>query len=90
MEKKKITERSKCCGAKVRVVMSKDFFGDNPNTQTIGTCHYVCLKCGEPCDIYFKERRTWIRNPKTQIQKDKRQIILKKEINKEIEEIGNA
>jgi len=81
MEKKKsnLSEYSKCCGAKV-VVRGKT------------TRYYVCLACGNACDVYciVKERKFWTRNPKTQIIGDKREKIKDKEINKEIEQIGNA
>jgi len=79
MEKKKssISERSKCCGAKV-VVRGRT------------TLHYECLKCGYECDIYYVERKTWTRNPKTQILGDEREKINKKETDKEIKEMGCA
>jgi DNA-directed RNA polymerase subunit RPC12/RpoP len=72
-----LSERSKCCGFKV-VVRGKT------------TMHYVCLACGQPCDIYYNQRKTWIRNPKTKILEDERGKIKEKEINKEIQEIGHA
>jgi hypothetical protein len=81
-----MSERSKCCNAKVKVVMSGDFFGDTPKTQRIGTCHYVCLKCKEACDVIYIKRRTWNRNPAEQIIPDKRRRIRKKDIEKDIEE----
>ena len=72
--KNSLSERSKCCGAKV-IVRGKT------------TLYYVCLSCGKPCDVYTKERRTWIRNPKTQILKDKREKEKTKLTKKEIDEI---
>jgi hypothetical protein len=51
---KQITERSKCCDARVKVVGRT-------------TLHYECTKCGEACDIFFTNRRTWTINPKTRV-----------------------
>lgn len=42
---------SKCCNAKISVVMTPDFPGDDVATMTVGTCHFECRKCGEACDI---------------------------------------
>jgi hypothetical protein len=40
---------SKCCGWSIRIIGSTDFIGEkNPK---IMTCHYVCEKCGKPCDV---------------------------------------
>jgi hypothetical protein len=77
--------RSKCCNAKVRAVMSEDFFGDTPKTQRIGTCHYECLKCKEACDVYYKERVVANRNTETQVHKDKRKKFTDKLTKEEIE-----
>lgn len=43
------TLRSACCNAKTIVEGSKDFGDDSP--EDVSTCHYVCTKCGQPCDI---------------------------------------
>ena len=83
--KRKVTERSKCCNAKVRVIMSKDFFGDDPNTQKMGTCHYECTKCHKDCDIFYVQRRTWKINPKTRIRPNKKKKDWNKLTKKEIE-----
>jgi hypothetical protein len=88
--KKKNNLKSLCCNAKVKISMSPDFFGDNPKNMIIGTCYYICTKCNQACDIYSNSRKIWNRNPKTQIQKDKREKIKNKIINKEVEQIGNA
>jgi hypothetical protein len=68
-----ISERSLCCNSKV-VVRGKT------------TMYYVCLKCGEACDVYYTERKVWTRNPKTQILGDKRAKEKNKLTKKEIEE----
>lgn len=86
MGKKKNKIKSSCCKAEIRYSdPSPDFIGDkNP---VIGTCYCICSKCNQPCDMYVPIRKTWTRNPKTQILEDKR---AKKEIKltkKEIEEI---
>ena len=39
--------KSKCCNALVKVEGLPDFHGDKYPC----TAHYVCTKCGEPCDI---------------------------------------
>lgn len=39
-------EKSKCCRAPIRVVGMNDFIG----SEDIGTLHYECEKCGQPCD----------------------------------------
>lgn len=83
-KKRKNKEISLCCGAKVRFNMSPDFLGDNPKTMQIGTCYYICTKCGEACNIYTPRRRTWKRNPATKIKKDSRTTIKEKELKKEI------
>jgi hypothetical protein len=84
MKNNQVSERSQCCNAKVRVVMSKDFFGDNPKTQIIGTCYYVCKKCGKACDVIFRARKTWTINPATRIAPNKKRQ-LKKLTKREIE-----
>jgi hypothetical protein len=71
--KSNFTERSKCCGAKIKVVGRT-------------ALHYECLKCKEPCDIYIKERKIWARNPKTQILGDKRAKTKNKLTKKEVED----
>ena len=55
----KVSERSKCCNAKVKVVGRT-------------ALHYECLKCEEPCDVNFILRKVWTRNPKTQIIPNKK------------------
>lgn len=42
---------SKCCGAEAIIEMHPDFYGDDPKTIKMGTCSFVCEKCGKPCDI---------------------------------------
>ncbi len=69
--------RSKCCNAKVKVVGKT-------------TLYHICLKCKKACDVYFTIRKTWTRNPATQVQKDKREKMRKKELDKDIQQIGNA
>jgi len=78
--------KSTCCNAVAKVEMTSDFIGDNPKTMRVGTCHYICTKCQEVCDVYLKQRKTWTRNPKTQIIGDKRAKKEKKLTKKEIEE----
>ena len=68
-----MSERSLCCNSKVKVVGKT-------------TLYYICLKCKAACNVYYKERNTWERNPKTQVQNDKRRKIKDKEIKKEIRE----
>ena len=82
---KKSSLRSTCCKAEVKYSEpAPDFFGDrNP---TIGTCYCICSKCGEPCNIMSVTRRTWTRNPATQIQKDSRKKIKDKIVKKEIKD----
>lgn len=69
-KKSKVTERSKCCNAKVRVAGKT-------------TLHYVCNQCQNPCEVIFVPRKTWTRNPATQIipnAKCKAPKLTKKEI----------
>lgn len=54
------------------------------------TMYYVCLSCGQPCDVYGMERKVWAKNPSTKIIPDKRKRIKRKIIDKEIEEMGGA
>jgi hypothetical protein len=49
---------SKCCGEAVRIEMSSDFIGDDPDTQEIGTAHYVCTKCNKACQPVSKNKRS--------------------------------
>jgi len=85
--KKKNRLLSICCNAPIKYSdFAPDFIGDNPKTMTMGTCYVICTKCNQPCNIYISIRRTWTRNPKTQIQGDDREQIRKKEIKKEIKE----
>ena len=71
--------KSVCCGAKVRIEGMDDF-----DKQC--TMYHVCTHCNNPCDVLRNERRTWTRNPKTQIIGDKRAKKEKKLTKKEIEE----
>ena len=79
--------KSKCCKAKVKSNMSSDFIGDNPNTQKIGTCYYICTACEEPCNVISIKRKMWNRNPQTQIIPDKRKKIKNNIIKKEMESL---
>ena len=91
MGKKRSKIKSECCKAEVHYSnFAPDFIGDDPHTMKIGTVSVICSKCNQPCNIYIPIRRTWTRNPKTQIQGDNRGKIREKEIKKEIQEIGNA
>jgi hypothetical protein len=90
MKKTKNNLKSTCCNAIVKIDMAPDFIGDNPKTMKIGTCCYICTKCKQACDVYLKERKSWTRNPKTQIQKDKREKIKEKLTKEEIKEIGHT
>jgi len=73
MKNNHIGWRSLCCGAKVIV-------------QGGITLYNVCTKCHQACDTYGKPRRTWERNPQTQITPNKKKIsktrLTKKEIDK--------
>jgi L-lactate utilization protein LutB len=90
-KKKRSKIKSECCKAEVRYSdPAPDFIGDDPKTMRIGTVYAICTKCNQPCNIYIPIRKVWTRNPKTQVQGDKRGKIKKKEIKKEIQEIGNA
>ena len=51
---------------------------------------YVCCKCHKSCDVYFKSRTKINMNTSTKVIPDKREKINKTNINKEIQEIGNA
>jgi len=68
-----ITKRSSCCNAKIIVRGKTDFY-------------YECSKCGERCFAFFKIRKQWARNPKTQITPDNREEENNKRIKKEINE----
>jgi len=75
MEKKKsnLSERSKCCGSRV-VIRGKT------------TIYYVCLLCGDACDIYVVDRKMWQINPSTKVKGDERDKQKRKESDKEIKE----
>jgi len=66
------TERSICCNSKVKLVLGTKIY-------------YKCNKCKNRCDIYYVQRREWIRNPKTQIIDSKKEKIKTKLTRKEIE-----
>ena len=88
---KKNKIKSECCHAEVRYSdFSPDFIGDDPKVMKVGTICAICSKCNQPCNIYIPIRKTWTRNPKTQVQGDKRGKIRKKEVEKEIKEIGHS
>lgn len=74
--------KSNCCNAEIKInAPLRDFPGEK---NILGTFYYICKKCNQACDIHIKERKSWNRNPKTQIIKDKREKIKTKEIIKEI------
>jgi hypothetical protein len=72
-----VSERSNCCNYRV-VIRGKV------------TIHYVCLACGEACDIHFIERKLWARNPKTQIIPNKKKKSSTKLNPKELKEIHKS
>jgi hypothetical protein len=87
MKKNKSKLKSNCCNSAIRYSeMTPDFIGDNPKEMKIGTVYYICIKCGEACDIHINERKFWTRNPKTQIIGDKREKKKRKQTEKEIKE----
>ena len=45
--------RSRCCGSEVRMEGEPDFIGSNE----VCIVHFVCLNCGEACDIKEKSRK---------------------------------
>lgn len=51
MAKEKADYVSKCCKAEVKSEGIPDFIG----SDEVVTVHYVCKKCGEPCDVVNKE-----------------------------------
>lgn len=75
MEKKKSnhSERSYCCSAKVKVVGKT-------------TLHYECLKCGNPCDVYFKLRKTTQIRLATKIKGDERAKLIDKIVKEDYDE----
>jgi len=79
--------KSKCCKSKVKTNMSPDFINDNPKTQKIGTCYYICMKCGEACNVFSVERKKWKINPNEQVIPDKRKKIKNNIIKKEMESL---
>jgi hypothetical protein len=89
MSKKKNKQLlSDCCRAEIRTSdFIPDFIEDNPKTMTIGTCYFICSKCGEACNIYVPIRRTWKINPKTQILQNKKKKSSTKLTPKELKEI---
>lgn len=82
--------RSDCCNADIKVSMSADFIGDNPDIMRIGTCSYYCTKCNEACNVHVNKRKTWKINPAPRIIEDKRekktQKLTKREIKKILQE----
>lgn len=82
MEKIKNKYKSKCCGAIVKVHTSPD------EIDKVGcTMYHICTKCGEACDVYLKERRTWNINPAEQIIPNKKKQKSTKLTPKELKEI---
>lgn len=63
--------KSVCCNAKVKLKDKE-------------TLTYVCSKCDKSCQIYVSTRKTWKRNPATQIIPDKRKKIKKLFTDKEL------
>ena len=58
---------SKCCGAEATMVISPNFIGDDPESMEVGTCHFVCSKCGKECNAEEK-------NGKLIVKKNQRYI----------------
>ena len=70
-KKKKSNLRSTCCKAEIKYSEAvPDFIGDDKNS--VRTCYCICSKCGEPCNIYSVERKTWEINPKTRVVPSKK------------------
>ena len=88
MAKKKSNLKSVCCNAEIKYSeIAPDFVRDNPQTMTVGTVSCLCTKCGEPCNIYLKKRKTWKINPKTRIIPNKKKKSSTKLTTKELKEI---
>jgi hypothetical protein len=60
--------RSNCCNAKTKIGVG-NFEGD----KSAYTQYYICNECDKICDVHVVERKMWIRNPKTQIQPNKKE-----------------
>jgi len=79
-------ELSACCRAKIRFSdPSPDFIGDKH--PIIGTCYCICTKCNEPCNFYVPVRKTWARNPKTQVIPNKKKKVSTKLTPAELKEL---
>lgn len=81
MGKKKSNLKSTCCNAEIKVHTSSDEIDKEGCTN-----YYVCTKCHQPCNFYLKERKVWIRNPKTQIISNKKKKDWNKLSKQEIED----
>ena len=54
MKRKKSNLKSSCCNAKIKICG----IGDFNDRDRVCTCHYECLKCGQPCNIHLKEKKS--------------------------------
>lgn len=54
--------KSKCCNTDVKFIMSPDFVGDDPKKMRVGTCSFVCEKCGKPCDADVVDSQFVVKN----------------------------
>jgi len=81
--KKKSNLKSICCNKEVRIEGMNDF-----DKQC--TMYHVCTYCNKPCDVTVKVRKIWTINPSTKVKGDERGKQKRKEIEKEIREIGSA
>jgi len=85
MSKKKLSVKSKCCNAPVRIGG-----GENCRDKKAQiTMYHVCTKCNQPCDTIVKERKTWEINPKTRVVPNKKKsdrLFSDKEIKKFLKE----
>lgn len=77
------TPKSKCCYAEIKIGGLGDFHGEDRPC----TIYYMCTKCGKACDVIIMPRRTWKRNPKTQIVPNKKKKKSTKLTPKELKEI---
>lgn len=72
--------KSNCCNSTIKQKC-------NDKNETTDVFYSICNKCKQPCQVHLDERKSWARNPATQIIPNKKKKSSTKLTKKELNEI---